>query len=107
LSTEFTFITNEPEKNMKERFDVLIKDAGFFDYEIETETARPEFSLKNLHIFKIPLPILVEQDVFKDNLETLSETASAKGDHLEKLYLLKQELMEDPLSGRVWVGNTL
>ncbi len=31
MSTDLTFITNEPGKNLKERFDVLIKDARFFD----------------------------------------------------------------------------
>lgn len=31
MTTDLTFITNEPGKSLKQRFDVLIKDARFFD----------------------------------------------------------------------------
>jgi len=31
MNTDTTFITNEGEKNLKERFRVLIKDTRFFD----------------------------------------------------------------------------
>ena len=31
MSTDLTFITNEPGKSLKQRFEVLIKDARFFD----------------------------------------------------------------------------
>src|SRR4030043_1639163 len=31
MDTDITFITNEGEKNLKERFRVLIKDTRFFD----------------------------------------------------------------------------
>ena len=31
MNTDLTFITNEKDQNLKERFEVLIKDTRFFD----------------------------------------------------------------------------
>jgi len=31
MNTDLTFITNEPDASLLNRFKVLIKDAGFFD----------------------------------------------------------------------------
>jgi len=33
MSTDLTFITNEQDKNLSERFKVLIKDTKFFENE--------------------------------------------------------------------------
>lgn len=34
MTTDLTFITNEENRNLLERFRVLIKDTRFFDYKV-------------------------------------------------------------------------
>src|SRR3972149_11969386 len=106
MSTDLTFITNEKDKNLSERFKVLIKDTKFFDvlvgYFYTSGFYAIYKSLENTEKIRILIGISTNREVFrlmqeaKTNPSLVLQFSSAEvKEKLEETVAAEMEASED------------